>query len=78
MDDITGYNTSIASLGITNNIIVGESTISSTLLMSPVLFEYRGSYMCIAEYNETSFTFDSDRISDNFTLLLPRKQNVCN
>lgn len=71
IDDVNEDDSSIDSLGIDNVTTVDGNLVNSTLILDPVLFEYRGSYFCMAEYNETTFTHDSDSIGDEFILVIP-------
>lgn len=50
-----------------------EQVLTITLILNPLSFEQRGSYFCLAEYNVTLYTFDTDSVMKGYTLFLPCK-----
>lgn len=56
------------SLPETRTSSLTESLINVTLSLDPVLYDYNGVYLCVAEYNVTSYSFDHDRNSTEYEL----------
>ena len=67
MDDVSMGD--LNELNITTITVIDESVTNVTVILDPVLFEHRGVYICIADYN-ISLTYDTDSDSQEYELIV--------
>ena len=73
MDDVSMG--CLNELNITTITVIDRSVTNVTVILDPVLFEYRGVYICIAEYN-ISLTNDADSDSQEYELIVDCKYQL--
>ena len=56
-------------LNIATITVIDGSVTNVTVILDPVLFEHRGVYICIADYN-ISLTYDTDSDSQEYELIV--------
>ena len=67
MDDVSMGD--LDELNITTITVIDGSITNVTVMLDPVLFEHRGMYICIAEYN-ISLTYDADSNSQEYIIIV--------
>ena len=55
--------------------VIDGSVINVTVILDPVLFEHRGVYICMAEFN-ISLTNDADSNSQEYILIVDCKLSI--
>ena len=70
MDD--GSIGDLDELNITTITVIDGPVSNVTIVLDPVLFEHRGVYICMAEFN-ISLTFDGDSDSREYILIVDCK-----
>ena len=73
MDDVSIGD--LDELNITTITVIDESVTNVTVILDPVLFEHRGVYICMAEFN-ISLTNDADSNSHEYILIVDCKLRV--
>ena len=67
MDDVSMGD--LDELNIPTITVIDGSVTNLTVILDPVLFEHRGVYICMAEFN-ISMTNDDDSDSQEYTLIV--------
>ena len=67
MDDVSMGD--LDELNITTITVIDGSVTNVTVILDPLLFEHRGVYICIAEYN-ISLTYDADSNSQEYIIIV--------
>ena len=62
-------------LNIPTITVIDGSVINVTVILDPVLFEHRGVYICMAEFN-VSLTNDADSDSQEYILIFDCKLSI--
>ena len=70
MDDVSMGD--LDELNITTITVIDGSVTNVTVILDPVLFEHRGMYICMAEFN-ISLTNDADSNSQEYKLIVDCK-----
>ena len=70
MDDVSMGD--LDDLNITTVTVIDGPVTNVTIILDPVLFEHRGVYICMAEFN-ISLTFDGDSDSQEYELIVSCK-----
>ena len=70
MDDVSMGD--LNDLNITTITVIDGPVTNVTVILDPVLFEHRGVYICMAEFN-ISLTFDGDSDSQEYELIVDCK-----
>ena len=70
MDDVSMGDWN--ELNTTTVTVIDGSVTNVTVILDPVLFEHRGVYMCMADYN-ISLTNDADSDSREYILIIDCK-----
>ena len=73
MDDVSMGD--LDELNITTITVIDGSVTNVTVILDPVLFEHRGVYICIAEFN-IPLTNDADSDSQEYILIVDCKLQV--
>ena len=73
MDDVSMGD--LDELNITTITVIDGSVTNVTVILDPVLFEHRGVYICMAEFN-ISLTNDADSNSHEYILIVDCKLRV--
>ena len=73
MDDISMGD--LNDLNISTITVIDGSVTNITVILDPVLFEHRGVYICMADYN-ISLTYDTDSDSQEYELIVDCKLSL--
>ena len=73
MDDVSMGD--LDELNITTITVIDGSVTNVTVILDPVLFEHRGVYICMAEFN-ISLTNDADSNSQEYILIVDCKLSI--
>ena len=73
MDDVSMGD--LDELNITTITVIDGSVTNVTVILDPVLFEHRGVYICMAEFN-ISLTNDVDSDSQEYELIVHCKLSI--
>ena len=73
MDDVSMGD--LDELNIPTITVIDGSVTNVTIILDPLLFEHRGMYICLAEFN-ISLTYDADSDSQEYTLIVDCKLRV--
>ena len=73
MDDVSMGN--LNELNIPTITVIDGSVTNVTVILDPVLFEHRGVYICMAEFN-ISLTNDADSVSYEYELIVDCKLRI--
>ena len=73
MDDVSMGD--LDELNITTITVIDGSVTNVTVMLDPVLFEHRGVYICMAEFN-IDFTNDADSNSQEYILIVDCKLSI--
>ena len=73
MDDVSMGD--LDELNIPTITVIDGSVTNVTVILDPVLFEHRGVYICMAEFNE-SLTNDADSDSQEYELIVDCKLSI--